>query len=148
MKSCKEQFRQAEFDLGLLETELAEAEKPQLIEGDYGGVPGPWVMTSKGIMWVNGSGDGFSGLDPEDFTDEKMGNFLDDLKAMQEPLTEFDRTDLKLKSSAANCFGFKINGITIDYHGDKYVSLSLDEIREAILNLRRLVATAERKKNG
>ena len=168
VKSCKEQFRQAESDLALLETSLAEAslaeaEEPKLRHGDYG------TATYKGkeITWYCDGSAGQDTLCLESYTYTVKhirwfrlsslenvricGNVQDDLKAMAEDLGKCEiengyyipiRCDMT-KHGKLIIRQDKNSDCKMD---DCWVSVHKDHIGDFILNLRRMEATLRRKR--
>ena len=138
-----------EKELALLEAQLAEAEKPELLHLDFG-VDGfqRWIKIGDKIWWVHKGSQHSPSVFPDSYFDsQKQGNLKDisdDLKALAEPLKKFT---MKETSSAAE-FSGTINKWTVylsDHCHGTGVNIGIEDIPELILNLRRLVFTAEQE---
>ena len=166
VKSCKEQFRQAESDLALLETSLAEAEEPKL---DYSkpiiASSGESIFLlvancdmksyeSRGYDWINIATGRFNSKYCWETAEEAVKSYsiyegkphnvvFDDLKAMAEDL-EGDIFYLgSLKIALFN------NILHLGNHGQGYpIEINVEYLSKLILNLRRMEATLKRKQNG
>ncbi len=154
VSACKENFRQAEFDLALLET---EAGKPELRHGDYGydnrGNVRLVVKKAFDAAEIIHGNDNYlyEGLPSCDITN-RLGNIFDDLAALQEDLTSFK---IKSPTEVGRYLMVSLDKsprkiATLDLytqHGHKdCMNLSEKSLKELILNLQRIRATLLRSK--
>ncbi len=130
-------------EIGELQAQLAEAEKPELRDGDYGinanGLP--FVICNNRIQFEHRAGAQDSYSLPNNTVKPKhvTGNFLDDLKALAEPLKRF-RLDVHEYYIDE---GRRHNQIHMagNWH-------TIQEVKQHIRKLQRLAATAERARDG
>ncbi len=144
-----------EKELAKYEKELAELDKPVLRHGDYGFSKSNQACMSLllhdgcGTTLGEGrAGDTYAYNAPitgvsNFLVKTKLGNIFDDLKALSQPLEEFEVAALNVKS------GFKAkimpaNRINLGGSYDTW-EFSIKQVEEIILNLRRLIATAKSK---
>ena len=156
VKSCKEQFRQAESDLALLETSLAEAEEPKLRHGDIR----IWHESIKKdvsvidlsdsrphVIWDGGDLRNGWREDQILARSKSIGNLkevFDDLKAMEGDLTEFTMGEgLRMNRCRA-----ELRRIIISPDAPGNVIIDMEDLPAFILNLRRILHTAEQEPNG
>ncbi len=135
------------------EAETTQAEKPELRDGDYG------TATREGHKlqwcWIGDSEFPFrtnyretprinyySASELENIS--KVGNIFEDLKALEHPLKKFT---MKEMSSAAEFSGTinKWNVYLSDHCHGTGINIGIEDIPELILNLRRLVHTAQQE---
>ncbi len=132
------------IDTDRLISELAESEKPELRHGDYGWTPKGFqqIMVKTGDDSNIFAGSGFASVkeefEGEEVLEAAIGNIFDDLKAMQEDLTEFDVGNNHFLMAS----GFVSVVDTSD--GDR-VDFEISDLLEIALNLRCLRATHLRK---
>jgi hypothetical protein len=133
----------AKFDKSIadLEKQLAEAEKPKLRHGDYGVSCNGSLFFVQGetVFWLNAGGVA-SSISPERFgTAGRLGNLIDEIKALGEERTEWklDREGLgvSLREGSHITHPVWISG--------KYLTLS--EAESLSLALRQIIATAKRR---
>ena len=137
------------IELKELKAELKAADMPEFRHGDYG----VWLATnqcftvdmSEGgvihLLWVGGEKRNTWSTNSRVLKKNAiiLGNIFDDLKALKEPLTEFevDGCEFKLNRMAV---GIKTRGSSF------WDVFSLDEAEEMASNLKRLVYTARSEK--
>jgi hypothetical protein len=88
-------YRKRCFKIIELETQIAEEAKPKLRDGDYGinTASGSWIRVKGKVWWIGKhSQDTASSLCDSLFIEDLVGNIIDDLKALQETVTEFTLT--------------------------------------------------------
>ncbi len=141
-----------------LEAQLAEAEKPKLRHGDYGydkgGSPRMELVVgrnSKRQSSCPAGPDYVCTLDDEPdarHIETKLGNIFDDLDALSEPLKEFKVMDeqnertVQFVGSPGNLY---IELTATD--GERVRNINIPSSK-AVLNLRRLLHTAEQEQNA
>ncbi len=134
-------------------SELSTLDKPKLRHGDYGlhGFGGDnWLKLEGEIRWI-GHDDylGHAGISESNFIDVKVGNLIDDLKAMSEDLTEFVST-VRFGDKIQTFIGSK--GIKIHFinknckYPENDRELNLEEATEYYRNFGQLLATFKRGK--
>ena len=117
-------------------SELSALDKPKLRHGDYGlhGNSGDnWIKLEDEIRWIGHENYlGHSGIPESNFVDNKVGNLIDDLKAMSEPL---DRTS--------------VDGFVMEVINDRVIiggrRFLVDQAVEFRQKLGQLITTAKRK---
>ncbi len=136
VSACKENFRQAEFDLALLET---EAEKPELTHGAFGlnanGLP--FVIDGKAIRWMVDRGPSESPLEGNETMPKAIvfGN-LTEPTALQEDLTSFKTDGVEFHVGATGC-------LVVTVPGQQFF---IKDFSALILNLQKTRATHLRSK--
>ena len=162
-RAVGEQVKIAEcFDVEIrqLESQLAEAEKPELREGGYGWDDiGPFFLWESSCLWNKQYGPGRNTCISRSLNkkgnDKKLavwatqvtGNVLDDLKAMAEDLEKAET--VSLAGLTTTYWIDKAGDLLIDIKtNEKQTVVKTKDIPTLILNLRRMYATQERKKNG
>ena len=132
-----------EKELALLESQLAEAEKPALRHGDYGlfngNQPGiiHGIQMVKKVIWEHDGGEGLQercGM--KNFV--ALGNIFADLKARQEPLEQFRMCGLDVGLN-------EMGNIQLTNDDKDTLYIHSDDWHTFILNLQRLVYTAEQE---
>lgn len=122
-----------------LEKQLAEAEKPKLRHGDYGCDGSLFFVQGETVFWLNAGGVA-SGISPERFgTAGRLGNLIDEIKALGEERTEWklDREGLRVSLREGSHITHPV------WLSGKYLTLS--EAESLSLALRQIIATAKRK---
>ena len=149
LEDCETTVKVVREHLAALEAQLAEVEKPELRHGDcvvYNDTGRPQVfMERKGLLEHFGCnfGSGHVAKNVTDFTFSY--NIFDDLKALAEPLKEFKIMDeqsertVQFVGSPGNLY-IELAGTD----GERVRNINIPSSK-AILNLRRLVYTAEQE---
>lgn len=126
-----------------LQAQLAQAEKPELRHGDYG-----WDAhfnqhaPADPRVYLDGHHYGCNGGNQDKFPLVfVVGNIFADLAALSEPLTEFDLCTCRFEL-------FNQGKQVRLFHAGVYAHFGNDNLAELILNLQRLLHTAQRKDNG
>ena len=133
-----------------LMAQLAEAEKPEFEDGDYGltiqkrGVDSgvcSFIFVGGSVYYNTGTYDEETALSDSRFCDYvRLGNIFDDLKALSEPLRAFKLSETHISGS--------LSGSLICLRDrDEQSSLPLAKVRELVVYLQRLVYTAEKEDN-
>lgn len=142
--------KRARMEIDRIKAEIAEAEKPKLRHGDvrlFDRTPAS-PMIYMADSWYNKNGLMSTWENCEKLPTKY--NFFDDLKALQEPLEEFEikhgypckqrvNAGWSIQPSGLLYVGCGEQGTTRSFH------FSAGELDEFILNLRRMQATQERK---
>ncbi|KKL69150.1 hypothetical protein LCGC14_2117830 [marine sediment metagenome] len=127
-----------------LEAQLTEAEKPKLRHGDYGrnrlGVS--WIFLKEQIVTE------ITAYVPEapqeEYIKDRFGNIFDGLKAWQEPLEKF-----RIDNGTSQTIRVKISGGFLRMRDDDgFMLIKECELPAFILNIQRLVYTAEKEGSG
>ncbi len=130
-----------------LEAELAEAEKPKLRHGDYGPATGSecrLVLKEYGKDELRTAGPACCAATGEDQMPETvLGNIFADLKARQEALKQFEIGNGSFRTVQV---ALEVSGLLKLRDKDGCVVIKGTEIPRLILNLQRLVYTAEASK--
>ncbi len=126
-----------------LEAQLAEVEKPELKNWEIGVNDfQQWIKINGAFFWIHDRDnlDEKSSLHESDFIDGPHINIydvLDDLKARQEPLTEFKLSETFISGSLSGSLIYLKDR-------DEQSSLPLAKVRELVVYLQRLIFAAEK----
>ncbi len=155
VKSCKENHRQAESDLALLEAEVVE--EPKLRHGGTGkDRTGNFILIDRGALWEKvfekGKGIASSALNKKGnardlaiWASQLTGSTFDDLKAMQEDMAEFRFPE----TSSAKALTGTINPFTIMLKDeDGHVNVDLKDLPAIIRNFQAMYATQLRERQA
>lgn len=158
IENVEEIVAEMKRDKELLEQQLAEEQEPKLRHGDYGTCNDSWVFLDGVIHWLGIVGDAkIVSLDNgEDvFVSSRIGNQLDDLKALSEDVTEFelidddkDKPDGVGETAIDVCIDDGSVRINFKYDGREVMAF-LDEEKSLplfMLNLKKVRATLRRQK--
>ena len=142
-------------EIDTLEKQIAEAKKPELRHGDYG--PGvncscegelrPMIEDYECNLLYCGSASLSDGTNPEASISEVYGNILDDLKALQEDVTEFEvgcRCNSHDKLTVSITCACDDDDMMFQF-GNESVHVSSRDLPGFILKLRQMEATIKRK---
>ncbi len=158
LEQAKLVLKYATDEIERLEAERAEAQRPELRRGDYGFAErqqhedGTFVVADQSTLQGSPKafyGDGAGQIDVNDCGRRhvRIGNIYDDLEKMAEDLDRFDMAGSGCTSPSEIHAQLedRNGGIASICTGGPWCWLTLDELNELILNLRRLQATQERK---
>ena len=147
------QIDKAERVIEKLEAELAESKKPKLRDGDYGrtvqihGVDSgvrSFIFVGGCVYYNTGTYDeGMVLSDGRFYEYIVLGNIFDDLKARQEPLKKFEIGNGSFQTIQVE---LEDSGLLKLRDKDGYMVIKETEIPKLILNLQRVVYTAEASK--
>ncbi len=139
--------RDCEHVIVALEAQLAEAEKPELRHLDFGdNGHAKWIKLFDEIHWIELYKEDVSVLPDADFINNVKGNLqaiFDDLKALREPLKEFE-TEIDTQSHRTAEFrATNTDNLYIAIRGPGGMKNINVPLRETVLKLRCLTAGQE-----
>lgn len=142
VQANKDKLKAEVVELG---KKIAEAKKPELRDGDYG----PDENGQMSIALARGGGEffyyqrGVNSNHPGYKPVTVLGNIFDDLKALQEDVTEFETVDGSRQNEIEVDFTEKHLRI-VDKDAGGHLAITIENLPDFILKLRQIQATLKR----
>ncbi len=157
LEDCETTVKVVREHLAALEAQFAEAEKREWQQGDYGlaiqkrgtdsGVYS-FIFVGDRVYYNSGTYDEKTVLSDGSFYEYvRLGNIFTDLKALSEPLKEYRTphgTGESLRAAQEEDGGIVITTFGKSFQGSP-AHLTVKKTKDLILNLRRLICTAEQE---